>query len=50
MSEEKNKCKIRTKIVVVKLNSQIMLETDEPLDKAMEAFNKLMEKYSKKGN
>lgn len=50
MTGEENKRTIRNKIVVVKLNSQIMLETNESLDKAMEAFNKLMEKYSKRDN
>lgn len=46
--KKKDKQVIRTRIALIKLNFQVALETEEPLDKAVKVFNELVDKYEKK--
>lgn len=46
--KKEKKAIIRTRIALVKLNFQVALETEEPLDKAVKVFNELVKKHEKK--
>ena len=45
---EKEEGVIRTRIALVRHNFQLALQTSEPLDKAIKAFDKMMGKYAEK--